>query len=69
MAKDLTAAYAPGKRTAMVKVKRSRTLDAVVAGYRPGKEAKCTVGSLILGLYGPDGAVAGCRPLLRHQAG
>jgi ATP-dependent DNA ligase len=54
VAKDLTAAYAPGKRTAMVKVKRTRTLDAVVAGYRPGKDAG-TVGSLILGLYGPDG--------------
>ena len=50
----LTAAYAPGKRTAMVKVKRTRTLDAVVAGYRPGKDAG-TVGSLILGLYEPGG--------------
>jgi ATP-dependent DNA ligase len=38
----------------MVKVKRARTIDAVVAGYRPGKEPD-TVGSLILGLYGPDG--------------
>jgi len=56
VAKDLNAAYAPGKRTAMVKVKRLRTLDAVVAGYRPGKEAG-TVGSLILGLYGSDGAL------------
>lgn len=54
VAKDLTAAYAPGKRTAMVKVKRTRTLDAVVAGYRPGKETG-TVGSLILGLYAEDG--------------
>jgi ATP-dependent DNA ligase len=54
VAKDMTAAYAPGKRTAMVKVKRTRTLDAVVAGYRPGKD-EGTVGSLILGLYGPGG--------------
>jgi ATP-dependent DNA ligase len=54
VAKDLTAAYAPGKRTAMVKVKRARTLDAVVAGYRPGKDAD-TVGSLILGLYDSAG--------------
>ena len=54
VAKDVGAAYAPGKRTAMVKVKRTRTLDAVVAGYRPGKEAG-TVGSLILGLYDPEG--------------
>jgi ATP-dependent DNA ligase len=50
VAKDQRARYAPGKRTAMVKVKRLRTLDAVVSGYRPGKEAD-TVGSLILGLY------------------
>jgi len=54
VAKDLTAAYTPGKRTAMVKIKRSRTLDAVVAGYRPGKD-EGTVGSLILGLYDPGG--------------
>ena len=31
-----------------------RTIDAVVVGYRPGKEAG-TVGSLILGLYDPEG--------------
>ncbi len=54
VAKSLEAAYAPGKRTAMVKVKRNRTIDAVVAGYRPGKE-QGTVGSLILGLYDPAG--------------
>jgi ATP-dependent DNA ligase len=34
----------------MVKIKRVRTLDCVVVGWRPGKE-KGTVGSLILGLY------------------
>ncbi|HEX3616080.1 MAG TPA: ATP-dependent DNA ligase [Solirubrobacteraceae bacterium] len=54
VAKSLSAAYAPGKRTAMVKVKRNRTIDAVVAGYRPGKEPG-TVGSLILGLYDEAG--------------
>jgi ATP-dependent DNA ligase len=56
VAKSATAAYAPGKRTAMVKVKRMRTIDAVVAGYRPGKEAD-TVGSLILGLYDESGTL------------
>ncbi|MGH2835940.1 MAG: ATP-dependent DNA ligase, partial [Solirubrobacteraceae bacterium] len=54
VAKSVRAAYAPGKRTAMVKVKRNRTIDAVVAGYRPGKQDG-TVGSLILGLYDPAG--------------
>ena len=52
----------------MVKVKRIRTIDAVVAGYRPGKEAG-TVGSLILALYDDVRRAAGRRPLLGHQAG
>lgn len=56
VAKSLGSAYAPGKRTAMIKVKRNRTIDAVVAGYRPGK-AEGTVGSLILGLYDDAGAL------------
>jgi ATP-dependent DNA ligase len=38
----------------MVKIKRVRTIDAVVVGWRPGKEAN-TVGSLILGLYDDAG--------------
>ena len=54
VAKDLGAPYRPGKRAGMVKVKRVRTIDAVVVGYRPGKEEN-TVGSLILGLYDPQG--------------
>jgi ATP-dependent DNA ligase len=54
VAKDLRAPYRPGQRAGMVKVKRVRTIDAVVAGYRPGKEPG-TVGSLILGLYDADG--------------
>jgi ATP-dependent DNA ligase len=54
VAKDLRAAYRPGERKGMVKVKRVRTIDAVVVGYRPGKEPD-TVGSLILGLYDDDG--------------
>jgi ATP-dependent DNA ligase len=54
VAKDMTAPYRPGSRTGMVKVKRVRTIDAVVVGYRPGKEED-TVGSLILGLYDSGG--------------
>jgi ATP-dependent DNA ligase len=50
IAKRLDAAYRPGERKGMVKVKRLRTLDCVVVGWRPGKE-EGTVGSLILGLY------------------
>jgi ATP-dependent DNA ligase len=50
IAKELAAPYHPGERKGMVKVKRLRTLDCVVVGWRPGKE-EGTVGSLILGLY------------------
>ena len=50
IAKQLDSPYLPGKRDGMIKVKRARTLDAVVVGWRPGKEAD-TVGSLILGVY------------------
>jgi ATP-dependent DNA ligase len=50
VAKQLDAPYLPGKRKGMAKVKRERTIDCVVMGWRPGKE-EGTVGSLILGLY------------------
>ncbi len=53
IAKLRSAPYAPGKRTGMFKVKRVRTIDAVVAGWRPGKEPD-TVGALILALYDGD---------------
>jgi ATP-dependent DNA ligase len=54
IAKQLSAPYRPGERTGMVKVKRVRTIDCVVVGWRPGKE-KGTLGSLILGLYDGKG--------------
>jgi ATP-dependent DNA ligase len=54
VAKDLGAPYRPGQRTGMFKIKRLRTIDAVVVGYRPGKE-ESSVGSLILGLYDEAG--------------
>jgi len=50
IAKDRTAPYRPGERKGMAKVKRVRTIDAIVAGWRPGKEPE-TVGALILALY------------------
>jgi ATP-dependent DNA ligase len=54
VAKDMDCPYRPGERTGMVKIKRVRTMDAVVMGWRPGKE-EGTVGSFILGLYEPGG--------------
>jgi ATP-dependent DNA ligase len=56
IAKETDAPYRPGERKGMVKVKRRRTLDAVVRGWRPGKEPG-TVGALILSLYTPDGSL------------
>jgi ATP-dependent DNA ligase len=54
IAKRQDARYCPGERVGMVKIKRVRTIDAVVMGWRPGKEQN-TVGSLILGLYDEAG--------------
>jgi ATP-dependent DNA ligase len=54
IAKRQDARYCPGERVGMVKIKRVRTIDAVVMGWRPGKEQN-TVGSLILGLYDEGG--------------
>jgi ATP-dependent DNA ligase len=54
VAKQLNAPYRPGERKGMVKIKRVRTIDCVVVGWRPGKE-EGTVGSLILGLYDDKG--------------
>jgi ATP-dependent DNA ligase len=56
IAKQAAAHYLPGERRGMVKIKRVRTADCVVAAFRMGKESG-TVGSLILGLYGEDGAL------------
>ncbi|HEX6021099.1 MAG TPA: ATP-dependent DNA ligase [Solirubrobacter sp.] len=54
IAKRQDAPYSPGERVGMHKIKRVRTIDAVVMGWRPGKE-EGTVGSLILGLYDDEG--------------
>jgi ATP-dependent DNA ligase len=53
IAKRLDAAYASGERTAAVKVKRMRTADCVVGGFRYATGAR-VIGSLLLGLYGDD---------------
>jgi ATP-dependent DNA ligase len=53
VAKRLDIPYVPGER-AMLKVKRLRTADCVVGGFRYGTNSK-EVGSLLLGLYNDDG--------------
>jgi len=55
VAKRLDAPYRSGERE-MRKVKRERTADCVVLGFRWAKDLQDqAVGSLLLGLYGPDG--------------
>jgi ATP-dependent DNA ligase len=64
IAKRLDAPYLPGERKGMQKVRRQRTLDCVVAGYRPGK-AEGTIGSLMLGLYDAEGSLR----VIGHSSG
>jgi len=53
VAKRLDGPYVPGER-AMLKVKRLRTADCVVGGYRLGSGSR-EVGSLLLGLFNREG--------------
>ena len=53
IAKRREGPYVPGER-AMLKVKRHRTADCVVGGFRYGQNSR-SVGSLLLGLYDDGG--------------
>ena len=54
IAKRADMPYQSGNRHGMVKVKRMRTADCVVGGFRYASEGK-VVGSLLLGLYDEKG--------------
>ena len=54
VAKELDCVYASGNRSAMRKIKRIRTADCVVGGFRYASKGG-EVGSLLLGLYDKDG--------------
>jgi ATP-dependent DNA ligase len=54
VAKRRDLAYQSGERTGMRKIKKERTADCVVAGFRY-LEGKPLVGSLLLGLYNREG--------------
>lgn len=58
VAKRLDDRYRPGER-AMQKIKRMRTADCVVGGFRYASKGQL-VGSLLLGLYGGDGLLHHC---------
>jgi len=71
IAKPLTITYQPDKRI-MFKIKHERTADCVVAGYRVHKSGGDSIGSLLLGLYRDDGALAsvgviGAFPMAERQ--
>ena len=56
MAKRLDLPYRSGERDGMQKIKRMRTADCVVGGFRYASKGR-VVGSLLLGLYDEAGAL------------
>ncbi len=54
MAKQASAIYHTGERKGMVKIKKVRTVDCVVGGFRYASKGE-EIGSLLLGLYNPAG--------------
>jgi ATP-dependent DNA ligase len=54
VAKRLDLDYRAGERTAMAKVKRLRTADCVIGGFRYASAGRF-IGSMLLGLYDDDG--------------
>jgi ATP-dependent DNA ligase len=54
IAKRADVEYRSDDRTGMQKIKKQRTVDCVVGGFRYGTNTK-TVGSLLLGLYDEEG--------------
>ena len=55
VAKRAGERYHSGDREAMQKIKRLRTADCVVGGFRYASGAPGAIGSLLLGLYDDDG--------------
>jgi ATP-dependent DNA ligase len=54
IAKRIDMPYQSGNRHGMVKIKKMRTADCVIGGFRYAENAK-VVGSLLLGLYNDEG--------------
>ena len=58
VAKRLDLAYQGGNRDGMQKIKRYRSADCVIGGFRYGENVQSgrkVVGSILLGLYDADG--------------
>ncbi|HYZ18822.1 MAG TPA: ATP-dependent DNA ligase, partial [Gaiellaceae bacterium] len=55
VAKRLGVPYMPGSREAVVKVKKYKTADCVIVGYRYSEKAEDRISTLLLGLYNTKG--------------
>ncbi len=55
IAKHLDMPYQSANRTGMVKVKKMRTADCVIGGFRYATNSTTLLGSLLLGLYDENG--------------
>src|SRR5699024_2327416 len=53
--KQLDCSYRAGLRDGMMKIKKMRTAECVVGGFRYGSKTTKVLGSLLLGLYDDDG--------------
>lgn len=54
VAKDVNSSYRTGERDGMFKIKKTRTADCVVGGFRYAENG-AGIGSLLLGLYNSSG--------------
>jgi ATP-dependent DNA ligase len=55
IAKRLGVRYLPGSREGVLKVKKHKTADCVIVGFRWSEKAEGRISTLLLGLYDDDG--------------
>ena len=55
VAKRIDLPYQSGNRKGMLKIKKMRTVDCVIGGFRYASGSKKALGSLLLGLYDENG--------------
>ena len=73
VAKRLGLPYLPGSRDGAVKVKRRKTVDCVIVGFRWSDKAAGRIATVLLGLYGEDGGLdfvghaSGFSPWIREE--
>jgi ATP-dependent DNA ligase len=57
IAKRLGIPYLPGSRDGVLKVKKHKTADCVIVGFRWSEKAEGRISTLLLGLYDEDGGL------------